>query len=167
MLQKLTTWPAETRKKKRFGRCKKAVILIRWKLGDFYPTSHSNISNASTYTRLASGTLHVMKEGAELTYCVSLQQAADMVCHWSRSGLRTHLTKQCTFCPYPFATLGSSALFVPLYYPEKKNYLEDIMAKLLKFVETFPFLFIEHFSVVCHPYLRVSSVDSNGVHNTN
>ena len=54
---------------KRFGRCKRAIILIRQKpLGDFYTASPSSISDASAYTRLASGTLHVSKEGAVLMY---------------------------------------------------------------------------------------------------
>lgn len=71
VLQKLTekqSDPLRPAEKKRFGRCKRAVILIRQKpLGDFHTASPSSISNASAYTRLASGALLVLKEGAVLT----------------------------------------------------------------------------------------------------
>ena len=62
-----TIWSTETSRERRFGRCKRAVILIRQKpLGDFYTASPSSISNPNAYTRLASGTLCVLKQGAAL-----------------------------------------------------------------------------------------------------
>lgn len=86
-LQKLskTIWSTETIREKMFGRCKRAVILIRQKpLGDLYTASPSSISNASAYTRLASGTLWVWKKvqhwcaGGSWLPLVLFQQTAEM-----------------------------------------------------------------------------------------
>lgn len=57
--------------------------------------------------------------------------------------------------------------FILLPRKKKKSYPEGIVTKLLKFSETFLFLFTECFSVLCHTYLKSSHVDRNGVHNTN
>lgn len=94
-----TIWSTETGREKKFGRCKRAVILIRHKpLGCYYTASPSSTSNASAYTRLASGTLCVLKEGAGSWFpLVLFQQTADMGCQGSRAGLRTHLREQWSF----------------------------------------------------------------------
>lgn len=72
MLQKLSerqSDPPRPAEKRDLASVRKQSFKLGEKpLGDFYTASPSSISNASAYTRLASGTLRVLKEGLVLTY---------------------------------------------------------------------------------------------------